>query len=183
MTHIVIIPGNGGGDVTRANWYGWAQRKLNELDGVKCDLRNMPDPVIARESIWIPFMRDEMGCGEETIIVGHSSGAEAAMRFAEKYKVKGIVIVSACFSDLGDENERASGYYSRPWEWPRIRENAPWRVQFGSTDDPFISWSEQQQVADGLESDLHKFQDKGHFMNTCFPQLIDVIKKKLKEGK
>lgn len=34
-------------------------------------------------------------------------------RFAETYAVHGLVLVSACVTDLGDENERASGYYSR----------------------------------------------------------------------
>lgn len=180
MVHIVIIPGNGAGDVTAANWYGWVQKKLNDLDDVTCDLRNMPDPFLARESIWVPFMREDLGCNENTIVIGHSSGAEAAMRFAEKYRVKGIVVVSACVTDLGDENERASGYYNRPWEWQKIKENTDWRIQFGSTDDPFIPWQEQQQVADGLQSELHRFDDKGHFMNTTFPQMMDVIKKKLK---
>jgi len=36
--------------------------------------------VVARESIWLPFMEKELQCDENTIIVGHSSGAEAAMR-------------------------------------------------------------------------------------------------------
>lgn len=180
MVHIVIIPGNGAGDVMAANWYGWAKKNLEKIAGVTCDLRNMPDPVVARESVWIPFMKDEMKCCDETIIIGHSSGAEAAMRFAEKYTVKGIIVVSACVSDLGDEHERASGYYSRPWEWDKIKANTEWRVQFGSTDDPFIPWSEQQQVADGMTSELHKFDDKGHFMNTSFPKLIEVVKQKIK---
>jgi len=109
MAHIVIIPGNGGGDVTKANWYGWAQRRLNELDDVSCDLRNMPDPILARESVWIPFMREDMKCGEGSIIIGHSSGAEAAMRFAERYKVKGIVVVSACVT--GEWKERGRVLY------------------------------------------------------------------------
>ena len=55
--------------------------------GVTCVLRNFPDPVMARESVWIPFMRDELSCDQHTIIVGHSSGAEAAMRYAETHKV------------------------------------------------------------------------------------------------
>jgi hypothetical protein len=29
-------------------------------------------------------------------------------------------------------------------------------LQFGSTDDPFLPWSEQQAVADGLQAELHK---------------------------
>lgn len=91
---VAIIPGNGAGDVFHANWYGWAHKQINKMDNVSCDLRNMPDPITAKESIWIPFMREQMECDENTVIIGHSSGAEAAMRFAEKYKVKGIILVS-----------------------------------------------------------------------------------------
>lgn len=91
---VAIIPGNGAGDVFHANWYGWAHKQINKMENVSCDLRNMPDPITAKESIWIPFMREEMECDENTVIIGHSSGAEAAMRFAEKYKVKGIILVS-----------------------------------------------------------------------------------------
>ena len=28
---VVIVPGNGGGDVERANWYGWLKNKLIEV--------------------------------------------------------------------------------------------------------------------------------------------------------
>ena len=47
----VIIPGNGAGDVAQSNWYGWANRKLNEIDGFTSTLRNMPDPMTARYKI------------------------------------------------------------------------------------------------------------------------------------
>jgi hypothetical protein len=29
-------------------------------------------------------------------------------------------------------------------------------LQFGSSDDPFLPWSEQQAVADNLQAELHK---------------------------
>jgi len=34
-------------------------------------LRDMPDPVTARESAWLPFMRDELHCDDgDTLIIG-----------------------------------------------------------------------------------------------------------------
>ena len=57
------------------------------MDGFSCELRNMPDPITARRSIWLPFMKEELGVDETTIIIGHSSGACAAIRFAEEQKV------------------------------------------------------------------------------------------------
>ena len=179
--HIVIVPGNGDGDVKKSIWYNWVQKKLSELENVSCDLRNMPDPLLARESIWIPFMRDNLHCNEGTIIIGHSSGAEAAMRFAEKYQVHGLILVSACVTDLGDYNEAASGYYSRPWEWDKIKANSKWIIQFASTDDPFIPWPEQEKVSWELDTELMKFDNRGHFSNFTFPELVSVVKEKLKK--
>jgi hypothetical protein len=36
-------------------------------------------------SIWLPHMENELKIGESDIIIGHSSGACAAIRFAEKH--------------------------------------------------------------------------------------------------
>uniref|UniRef100_A0A8D2K940 Serine hydrolase RBBP9 n=1 Tax=Theropithecus gelada TaxID=9565 RepID=A0A8D2K940_THEGE len=176
----VIVPGNGGGDVTTHGWYGWVKKELEKIPGFQCLAKNMPDPITARESIWLPFMETELHCDEKTIIIGHSSRAIAAMRYAETHRVYAIVLVSAYTSDLGDENERASGYFTRPWQWEKIKANCPYVVQFGSTDDPFLPWKEQQEVADRLETKLHKFTDRGHFQNTEFHELITVVKSLLK---
>ena len=42
---------------------------------IECGLENMPDPLYARKSIWLPFMENELKIGAEDIIIGHSSGA------------------------------------------------------------------------------------------------------------
>lgn len=175
-THIAIIPGNGGGNVEDCNWYAWVKDALNKTDKLHGILKNMPDPEIAREKYWIPFMHDKLKCDENTVILGHSSGAEAAMRYAEKYKVKGIILVAAYHTDLGDSCEKESGYFDRPWEWAKINENSGFIVQFGSTDDPFVPFGEQEHVAQCLESDFKKYSDKGHFCMFEFPEVIEVIK-------
>ncbi|XP_056442021.1 serine hydrolase RBBP9 [Gadus chalcogrammus] len=172
----VIVPGNGSGDVERSNWYGWARKQIDKIPDMTCILKDMPDPVTARESVWLPFM-EEMGCDEETVIIGHSSGAAAALRYAESHKVFGIILVGAYVSDLGDETERASGYFNRPWDWSSISSNVDHLVQFGSSDDPFLPWEEQQEVADNLKTELHHYSDRGHFQNTAFPELITAVKK------
>ena len=175
INKVAIIPGNGAGDVYKANWYGWLHSKLNVNPNITCLLENMPDPVVARESIWIPFMRNELAVNEKTLIVGHSSGACAALRFAEKYKVGGIVLVGAYISDLGDENEKASGYFNRPWQWDIIKSNSRLIIQFASKDDPFLPWEEQEQVSKNLGAECFTYEDKGHFMSFSFPELLDVI--------
>jgi predicted alpha/beta hydrolase family esterase len=125
-TKCIILPGNGcsKGTIRQSNWYGWAEDAIREaglFDEVI--LRDMPDPIKARENIWLPFIKDELHADENTVVIGHSSGAEAAMRLLESQPLLGIVLVSACWTDLGDAGERAAGYYARPWDWDAMKKN------------------------------------------------------------
>ena len=103
--------------VRECNWYAWLQDELEKdpTGRFTVILEDMPDPNDARESHWLPFIRNTLKIDEKTILVGHSSGSEAIMRLTEKDKVRGMILVAACHTDLGDENERASEYYNRPW--------------------------------------------------------------------
>ncbi|XP_078413004.1 serine hydrolase RBBP9 isoform X1 [Cetorhinus maximus] len=175
LCRAVIVPGNGVGDVVDSNWYKWVKDQLKQIPDFQCLLQNMPDPLTARKTIWLPFMEKTLQCDEQTVIIGHSSGAVAAMRYAETHRVYGIILVSAYTSDLGNATERKSGYFNSPWQWEKIKCNCTHIVQFGSTDDPFLPWSEQQEVADGLQAELHKFTNRGHFQDEKFPELVTVV--------
>ena len=72
-----------------------------------------------------------------------------------------------------------TGYYNRPWEWEQIKHNTQWIIQFGSTDDPFIPFSEQKQVAEGTGAEFQQYSDKGHFMSMAFPELLKKLMEKL----
>ncbi|XP_043552029.1 serine hydrolase RBBP9 isoform X1 [Chiloscyllium plagiosum] len=180
LRRAVIVPGNGVGDVEHSNWYKWVKDNLNQIPDFQCLLQNMPDSLTARKTIWLPFMEKTLQCDEQTVIIGHSSGAAAAMRYAETHRVYGIVLVSAYTSDLGDANEQESGYFCSPWQWEKIKSNCNHIVQFGSNDDPFLPWSEQQEVADSLNAELHQFSNRGHFQDEKFPELISVVHKMMK---
>ncbi len=143
MTKAIFIHGNGGctaGDI----WLPWLERRLSAL-GIEVINRTFPDNVKARARFWLPFL-EELGADEHTILIGHSSGAVAAMRFAETHTILGSVSVSVCCSDLGDSGEAASGYYAAPWQWERIRANQQWIAIYNSTDDPHIPIAQPRYV-------------------------------------
>lgn len=66
--------------------YRWISKWMNEIMKLWVNviiwenLLRWICTVLAREEIWIPFMEKQLNCNANTIIVGHSSGAEAAMR-------------------------------------------------------------------------------------------------------
>lgn len=178
---IVFIPGNGGGNPKTDNWFPYLKKKLEEC-GLHVVASEFPDNQLARESYWVPFLRDDLGVDDNTILVGHSSGALAALRFAEQYRILGSVIVGAYHTDLGMVSEKQSGYFNRPWNWAEIALHQKWIVQFASTDDPWIPIAEARFIHDKLHTEYYEFDNQGHFggdyKKTEFPELFEIIKVK-----
>ena len=178
---VIFIPGNGGGG-PNDNWFPYLQKKLEAL-GVQVVASEFPDNYLARESYWIPFLKDVLEADEKSILIGHSSGAIAAMRYAEKNKILGSVIVASYYTDLGMSSEKESGYFNRPWDWEAIKRNQQWIIQFAALNDPWIPIDEPRFVHEKLKSEYHESTHDGHFGGNAekllFPELFDALKKRL----
>lgn len=172
----ILIPGNGGCSPGDA-WYPSVERGLDAL-GVTVINTTFPDSVKARASYWLPFL-ESLGADDRTILIGHSSGAVAAMRYAETHRVLGSVLVGVCHTDLGDSFEAQSGYYRDPWRWPQIRDNQEWIGIFNSTDDPHIPIAEARHVAAQLKCSYFEFTDRGHFTDGQLPEVVEFVRREL----
>jgi hypothetical protein len=171
---IIILPGNGDNHIETDNWYAWVRDELKK-QGYTVTAEDMPDPLIARMDIWLPHIENVFKADENTIIIGHSSGAVAALRYLETHKLFGAIIVGANYTDLGDSLELESGYYTAPWQWQKIKQNAQRIVQFCSQDDPYIPVAEPRYIHAHLDTEYHEFTTRGHFQDRTFPELIDII--------
>lgn len=182
---IIVAPGNGGCGkrIKECNWYAWFHDEMLKRghDSICC---NWPDPYICHQSKWIPFCVKELKCDENTIVVGHSTGALMAMRLAETQKVGGLILVSAAHTDLGDEGERASGYFDTPWDWESQKRNAGFIHQFHSKDDHLIPVAEARFVAKQLKGPNHVYDELdgySHFFRP-FKPLLDAVDRYVKNG-
>lgn len=177
----IFIPGNGGG-TPKDQWFPYVKKELENI-GVEVIDEDFPDADLAPESSWIPFLH-ELGADENTILVGYSSGAIAAMRFAEKNKIYGTALISTYHTDLNNPWEEKAGYFNRPWDWEAIKNNQNWILQFASSDDPFVPVEEARFVHEKLDSEYQEFTDQGHFgatyLKTEFPELVKALIEKLK---
>src|SRR3989344_1149369 len=176
----IFIPGNGGG-TPKDNWFPYLKTGLEKL-GITVIDKDFPDNQLAREKYWLPFLK-KLGADKNTILIGHSSGAAAAMRFAEKNKILGSALVGIYYTDLKDEGEIKSGYFNRPWEWKSIKKNQEWILQFNSTNDPWIPIEEARFIHEKLNTRYFEFTDQGHFggdyFKETFPELLKAIKAQL----
>lgn len=147
--HFVIVPGNGEG-CAGSNFYPWLASELRSR-GHTVSLSEMPEANAAPSGLWQRFILEESGADAASVLIGHSSGACAVLRLAEKGCFHGVVAVSMTDNDLGDAGERASGWYDAPWKWGTMRGHVKHLVVFASDDDPFIPIATQRRVGDFLE--------------------------------
>jgi hypothetical protein len=154
--------------------------------GYEVFAEDMPDTHLARAVVWLPYMAQVIGGDTNVILIGHSSGAVAILRYLETHKVLGAILAGVNYTDLGYVEENLASYYSTPWQWAKIKANVGWISQFCSTDDPFIPLTEPRYIHDQLGADYHEMSDRGHFMvphnpvNNIFPEIIEAIEAKLK---
>jgi predicted alpha/beta hydrolase family esterase len=183
MKRVILIHGNGG-DTGNANWFPYIKHELAKLD-VECLTPDMPDAVLARSKYWLPYIEKELKADENTILVGHSSGAVAALRYAQTHKLAGSVLVGAYYTDLGYDDEKLSGYFDEPWNWEAIKKNQEWIAIFASPTDPYISIEDPRHMRDQLNAEYYELANEGHFggsgehVKLKFPELLTFLKKRL----
>jgi len=178
---VMIIPGNGNSDIS-GEWFPYIKKELEKF-GFEVIAKNMPDPDLARKEYWLPFIEENLEGEDDSILIGHSSGAVAILRYLENHKLKGAIIVGGYYSHLGDDKEKASGYFDSDWQWNRIKENAEWIVIYASRDDPYIPIEQPRFIRDNTNAEYHEFKDEGHMgadrKKKEFPEIITLIKKKI----
>ena len=182
MVRVVFIPGNGGGSPKKDNWFPSVGKLLQE-QGIEVVAEEFPDNVLARAQYWLPFLKDDLKVDDKTILVGHSSGAIAAMRIAEEMPILGSVLVGTYYTDLDMEAEKQSGYFETPWNWEAIKNNQQWTIIFASQDDPWIRVEEPRYIHNKLQCEYHEYTNQGHFGGDYhkpeFPELVQAILRSL----
>jgi pimeloyl-ACP methyl ester carboxylesterase len=108
-------------------WYLSLSNYLNLL-GYSVDIRDYPENIINNQEEIIKTLKN-LGCDENSIIIGHSSGAQAALRYSEIFKVLGLIIITPYVTHMNNSHEKESGYFDKPWDPLSIQQNCKWILQ------------------------------------------------------
>jgi len=171
---IIFIHGNQSTHWSFA-WAPWLKQEL-EKQGFEIFFETFPDSIIARAEYWLPFLKEHIKAGENDVIVGWSSGAVAALRYAEENKIRGSVLVAPCYTDLGDELEKQSGYFKKSWNWESIKANQKSIALVHSDNDPFVPQDQFVFITEKLKPDVIKISGAKHFIEQqTFPELLNYL--------
>ncbi len=120
----------------------------------------------------IPFF------GDDVHLVGHSLGAMFLAKYLQDHpteqKIRQLVLISGGYDDDSYEDLGSFGVASAT----NLPQSAEEIHLFHSQDDPVVPFAELAKFqADLPNAQSHVFENRGHFNDATFPELLEVLKK------
>jgi hypothetical protein len=179
MKNAIILHGTG--DAPTNFWFPYLKDGL-EKRGYEVWLPSLPNPEYPNRKEWIPFLLEGGKFSEETIIIGHSAGAQIILSLLEniEVKIKQAILVSGYAKALrktADSEKNVDEY-----AWEAIRPKSEQFIFINSDNDPWTCDDTQGRIMfdnlGGMQIILHE----GHMGSNYhkqpykeFPLLLKLI--------
>jgi len=171
------------------NWMPWLKREL-ERKGVEVIAPHFPSGEEQTLKNWLrEFERYRHMMGPKTIMVGHSIGSAFIFRVLERSDVKILSsFLVAPFSRpvrISKYDEVNKTFLEKEFDWEKIRKNCGSFHVYGSDNDPYVKFSQEDFVAKKLEASMRVIEGAGHINEEAgykeFKELLGDISFLMKE--
>lgn len=168
--HVYII--HGWSDSPQGGWFPWLKKQL-EPQGIDVHIPAMPDSDHPQIDTWVPFLKRAVRQPDRrTILVGHSIGCQAILRYLELLPagtvVGGVVMVAGWVTlkaEAMEDDEAtavAAPWLARPFDWPKIRSRAKQFTAIMSDDDPYVPIEDKETFRRELGASIIIERQKRH---------------------
>ncbi len=168
----------------------WLKSSLEARD-YEVTVPAMPDPGVPKVEAWVGKMAETVSPNENTIIVGHSIGCQAILRYLQtlqpEKKIKGIVLI-APWMELSQETVEEEGEETReiakPWmetpiDFKKIKSLIGKAVAIFSDNDPHVPADQRAIFEKELGAEIIMEKKKGHFTESdgiiMLPSALNAI--------
>lgn len=185
MKRAYLIHGWGGSP--ESGFLPWLGREL-AARGYVVDVPQMPDAMEPAFEKWVPFLEERVGVpDDETLIVGHSMGGQAALRMLERLpegrRVGTVLLVAPVVETIlgmdADDERVARPWLDRAFDAEKIRRSASSLVGVFSDNDPYIPLTSETIVREQFAGRTIIFPNRGHFSGDdgCrdLPELLPFV--------
>ena len=182
MSNILILHGTDGSP--DSNWFMWLKGILVGR-GHKVWLPTLPNSDKPNAKIYTDFLlaNSNFDYNEDTILIGHSSGAVEILNLLQHLPpesiVKASVLVSAFKDDL--KWEALTGLFEEPFDFKIIRARCSRFIFIHSDNDPYCPIDHAEYLALKTGGELLVAEGQGHFNTELgpqykqFPQLLELL--------
>lgn len=170
----------------------WLRTQLEQI-GYEVEVPAMPNPEEPTIESWVGKLNEIVNATSETILVGHSIGCQAVLRYlaqtSPETRVAGIVLVAPwmeldaqTIKEEGPEVEAmAAPWMQTPIDFATIKERTSCITAIFSDDDPFVSLTQEELFKKELGAKTIVEHAKGHFLKsdgvTTLPSALEAIKR------
>lgn len=184
MQNALILHGTYGN--SHQNWFPWVKNELEQA-GWKVWVPDLPGadfPNSRRYNMYILGNR-KWSFNKDSIIIGHSSGAVAALgllqNLPEKSVVNKVILVGSFRDNLGWHN--LDGLFEEPLRFAKLKRHAKEFLFIHSDNDPYGPLDHAQYLAKKLDAKLLVQKGEQHFSikeggekYKRFPYLLQLLK-------
>lgn len=159
-------------------WKSWIAEQMPDADVLLPSFPNGSNAVYDEWVIYfekiLPFLTTDVQ------LVGHSLGAMFLAKYLQDnllgHTARRLILISGGYSDDSSED---FGSFSIDQPVCNIASSAEEVHLFHSKDDPVVQFTELAKFhADLPDATLHIFENRGHFNDATFPELLDLLKQK-----
>ncbi len=174
MKKVIVI--HGWDATSKSDFFPWLKKELSKRK-IKAYFPDMPNNSEPKISEWIPFLIKNFSkdIGKETILIGHSIGCQAVLRFLETLprdiKLKKVILVAPWMEldmetimEEGEEVvEIAKSWMETPIDWEKVKNHCNDFVCIFSDNDPYVPLSNKELFKNRLNSKSIVLHNRYHF--------------------
>ena len=153
----------------------WLKNEL-EAKGWEVTIPSMPSPDEPDADEWVAAIANETARGrgsavmnaKDCVLVGHSLGCIAILRYLEreKTKVRGVVLVAGFAEKLGDDFKAIDCFVDTPLDFVKVKKNCGKMVAIFSDNDPYVPLSQVALFEKKLGATAMVLHARGHFSSS-----------------
>lgn len=168
------------------NWFQWLKKEL-EKRGVTVWLPQLPQAEQPSLREWLQFVKEQCPflINEETLIIGHSSGAILALVVAENNMEKiGAIIDVSVFHDNSLRWQPNDRLFDVQFNWAAIHQGVNELLFIHSDNDPYVPLNQAEYVATNTDGEMIVIPGEGHFnlersaKYKQFPKLLEILEER-----